>query len=87
MILCDDDLALLPQVGELCECLEEVESSGSRRMKAQLQAMDGKIVKEELYTADKYVVCFNIHLQCTIPHQFYSQLSVCDLSYTHVHLV
>ena len=43
MILCDDDLPLLPQVSELRERLEEVKSSGSRRMKAQLQAMDWKI--------------------------------------------
>ena len=68
MILCDD-LSLLPQVRELRERLEEVESSGSRRMKAQLQAMDGKIatLEEELDISQKYVVCFNIHLhvQCS----------------------
>ena len=43
---------------ELRERLEEVESSGSRRMKAQLQAMDGKIstLEEELDSAQKYVL-------------------------------
>ena len=40
---------------ELRERLEEAESSGSRRMKAQLQAMDNKIagLEQELDSSQK----------------------------------
>lgn len=59
---------LLPKLRELRERLEEVESSGSRRMKAQLHAMDSKLasLEEELDASQKYVIQAMIsHQECT----------------------
>lgn len=62
------------KVRELRERLEEAESSGSRKMKAQLSAMDGKIasLEDELEAAQKYALPKELHIHYVLYSVWYT---------------